>query len=79
MIVGYHYKDIVMKLVISNVDQLERKHQTYLYRDFGGQSTPVFLPGDSHGQRNLAGCSPWGCNKVRHNLATKQQISSKES
>lgn len=60
MIVGYHYKDIVMKLVISNVDQLERKHQTYLYRDFGGQSTPVFLPGDSHGQRNLAGCSPRG-------------------
>ena len=24
------------------------------------QPTPVFLPGDSHGQRSLAGCSPWG-------------------
>ena len=24
------------------------------------QSTPVFLPGESHGQRNLAGYSPWG-------------------
>ena len=23
-------------------------------------STPVFLPGDSHGQRSLAGYSPWG-------------------
>ena len=23
------------------------------------QSTPVFLPGDSHGQRSLVGCSPW--------------------
>ena len=23
-------------------------------------STPVFLPGKSHGQRNLAGYSPWG-------------------
>ena len=22
--------------------------------------TPVFLPGKSHGWRNLAGCSPWG-------------------
>ena len=22
--------------------------------------TPVFLPGKSHGQRSLAGCSPWG-------------------
>ena len=25
------------------------------------QPTPVFLPGESHGQRKLAGCSPWGC------------------
>jgi len=24
------------------------------------QSTPVFLPGESHGQRSLAGYSPWG-------------------
>ena len=24
------------------------------------QSTPVFVPGESHGQRSLAGCSPWG-------------------
>ena len=24
------------------------------------QPTPVFLPGDSHGQRTLAGYSPWG-------------------
>ena len=23
-----------------------------------GQPTPVFLPGESHGQRSLAGCSP---------------------
>ena len=24
------------------------------------QLTPVFLPGESHGQRSLVGCSPWG-------------------
>ena len=24
------------------------------------QATPVFLPGKSHGQRSLAGYSPWG-------------------
>ena len=24
------------------------------------QPTPVFLPGESHGQRNLEGYSPWG-------------------
>ena len=23
--------------------------------------TPVLLPGISHGQRSLVGCSPWGC------------------
>ena len=24
------------------------------------QPTPLFLPGESNGQRSLAGCSPWG-------------------
>ena len=27
------------------------------------QPTPVFLPGESHGQRSLVGCSPRGCKK----------------
>ena len=27
------------------------------------QPTPVLLPGKSHGQRNLVGCSPWGCEE----------------
>ena len=26
-------------------------------------STPLFLLGKSHGQRNLVGCSPWGCKE----------------
>ena len=30
------------------------------------QPTPVFLPGKSHGQRSLVGCSPWGQKRVRH-------------
>ena len=25
-----------------------------------GQPTPLFLPGESHGQRSLVGYSPWG-------------------
>ena len=29
-------------------------------------------PEKSHGQRNLAGCSPWD-HRVRYDLATKQQ------
>ena len=28
-----------------------------------GSSNPVFLPGQSHGQRSLAGYSPWGCRE----------------
>ena len=36
------------------------------------QPTPVFLPGKSHGQRNLAGNGPWG-RKESDNLTTKQQ------
>ena len=31
----------------------------------------VFLPGESHGQRSLAGYSVWGCKRGRHNLGTK--------
>ena len=27
------------------------------------QSTPVFLPGEFHGQRSLVGYSPWGCTE----------------
>ena len=30
------------------------------------QPTPIFLPGKSHGQRSLAGYSPWGSQRVRH-------------
>ena len=29
----------------------------------GWQPTPVFLPGKSHGQRNLVGYSPEGCKE----------------
>ena len=28
------------------------------------QPTPVFLPGESHGQRKLAGYSPWVCKEL---------------
>ena len=37
------------------------------------QPTPVFLPGKSHGQRSLVGYSPWGSQKSRHDLVTKEQ------
>ena len=35
------------------------------------QPAPVFLPGESHGQRSLAG-SPWSRKRVRHNWVTER-------
>ena len=29
----------------------------------GMATTPIFLPGESHGQRSLAGYSPWDCKE----------------
>ena len=37
------------------------------------QPTPVFLPGELHGQRRLVGYSPWGHKRVGHDLVTKLQ------
>ena len=31
-----------------------------------GRAPPVFVPGEPHGQRSLAGCSPWGRRRVGH-------------
>ena len=38
-----------------------------------GNPTPVFFPGECYGQRSLAGYSPWGYKRVKHDLATTQQ------
>ena len=38
--------------------------------------TPVFLPGKFHGQRSLAGCSPWS-HRVGHDLAHAEYIQNK--
>ena len=42
-----------------------------LGRSPGDKHGNIYLPGKSHWQMRLVGCSPWGCNRVRHNLATK--------
>ena len=43
-----------------------------------GQPTPIFLPGKSHGQRSLAGYSPWGREELDM-TETKQQQQGKSS
>ena len=34
----------------------------------------VSLPGKSHGQRSLVGCSPWGWQRVGHDSATNTYL-----
>ena len=41
---------------LSMVVEFEWRRQWHL--------TPVLLPGKSHGQRSLEGCSPWGCEEL---------------
>ena len=36
------------------------------------QPTPAFLPGKSHGQRNMVGYSPWVPKRIRHDFVAKQ-------
>ena len=36
------------------------------------QPTSVFLPGESHGQRNLVGYNPWSCKESGTTEATQQ-------
>ena len=37
------------------------------------QPTPVFLPGESQGQRSLVGCHLWGHTESDMTAVTKQQ------
>ena len=41
------------------------------------QPTPVFWPGKSHGQRTLAGYSPWRSQRVGHDWVTNISLSHK--
>ena len=54
-----------------------RRHETQIQSWAGKipwrrtwQPTPVFLPGESHGWRNLAGYSPWGHEELDTTEAT---------
>ena len=38
------------------------------------QPTLVFLPGECHGQRILAGYSPWGCKELDATKVTYRRI-----
>ena len=43
--------------------------------EMGMATTPVFLPGESHGQRSLVGYHPWGwLQRAGHESATNTFI-----
>ena len=43
------------------------------------QPTPVFLPGEFHGQRSLAGYSPWDCKESDMTERTRAHTHTHES
>ena len=43
---------------------------TFMYWRRKWQPTPVFLPGESQGRGNLAGCRLWGCTELDTTEAT---------
>ena len=43
----------VQEMQVQSVGQEEPQRRAW-------QPTPALLPGESHGQRSLVGCSPWG-------------------
>ena len=46
------------KEVFTNFKELKSVKMSFKFKK--RQPTPVLLPGRSHGQRSLVGCSPWG-------------------
>ena len=46
--------------MIKNFPAIHETQVQSLSLEEGMATIPVFLPGESHGQKNLAGCSPWG-------------------
>jgi len=55
---------------VSATDRITGYHGDNWFRDDAKQALKVedvqviFLPGERHGQRSLAGHSPWGCKRV---------------
>ena len=52
---------------VNNLSAVQESQGPSLHQDGplekAWQPTPVFLPGESHGQRSLEGCSAWGCKE----------------
>ena len=49
-IINVMYDKLTANIILSSINQQRRQWHP----------TPILLPGKSHGQRSLVGCSPWG-------------------
>ena len=60
--------------VVKNHLQMQKTWVQFLVREdpLEKEPTPILFLRKSHGQRSLASYSPWGCKRVRHDVATKQ-------
>ena len=50
------------------------KYTYYKMTEKAMATTPVLLPGKSHGRRSLVGCSPWGCEELDMTWATSLSL-----
>ena len=71
MILGYPDGSAVKNLSAMQDTWVQSLNWEILWRR-EWQPTPVFLPGESHGQRSLAGCSLQGCIESGMTEGTKQ-------
>ena len=65
--VGYPLQYSWASLVAQMVKNLPAMQETWVRKSpwrKAWQLTPVFLPGEPHGHRSLAGCSPKGRNEL---------------
>ena len=65
---------LVVKNLLANAGDMRHGFEFWVWKTpwrRKGQPIPVFLPGESHGQRSLAGYSPWGHIKSDMSEATQ--------
>ena len=68
-------------LVVKNLPAMQETFRRHGFNHWVGkmswrrkwQPIPVFLPGESHGQRSLVDYSVWGLKRVRHDLGTTDE------
>ena len=73
---GSQWSLLVVKALPANAGDLKRcKFNPWVRKILwrrAWQPTPIFLPGESHGQRSLVGFSPWGHKKSDMTEATQK-------